>query len=60
VPFPHPPHHIAQQINFPHQQIIAVALQQVHREEPRAARYECSPVWACLYPFLFMRPITLR
>jgi hypothetical protein len=61
VPLTHPSHRIAQQIDSPHQQIIAVALQDVHREEQGAARYKRTPVWACPYPVVdFMRPITLR
>jgi hypothetical protein len=53
VPFTHPSHRIAQQIDFPHQQIIAAALQQIHREEPSAARYNRTPVWACRYPVIY-------
>ena len=53
VPFTHPSHRIAQQIDFPHQQIIAAALQQVHRKEPGAARYKCTPVLACPYSVIY-------
>ncbi len=57
----HPSHGVEQQIDFPHQQIVAAALQQVHREEPGPsgtnARRQLGMSVSCR---VFMRPITLR
>lgn len=51
VTLPDVPDGLAQHVDFPHQQIIAPGLQQIHREEPGTAGIRrLVGTWACRFP----------